>query len=217
MIRSGADLGGGGGGEGAAAPPFVWVWDFLGRCPRMVHEPLRTYGFQTTKRSQKHFICITSTCISRDFRDPDFKISPGEPWLPRTSLAYECLHVCYKPPLQNAHCSPCVNQEMKIFKRTRSNGAELTFTEWWISLRKLDICDLLTPLVTPANHLKMQEMEGLDFKNFRGSMPPGPPSLRMPVVISPPLQTSAPRSLCEPQGAHTTVVDRFVWIKLVQT
>ena len=28
--------------EGAAAPPFVWVWDFLGQCLRMVHEPLRT-------------------------------------------------------------------------------------------------------------------------------------------------------------------------------
>ena len=39
---TGADLGGGGGVEGAAAPPFVWVWDFLGQCPRMVHELLRT-------------------------------------------------------------------------------------------------------------------------------------------------------------------------------
>ena len=85
--RTGADLcvcvwggrgGGGGDGEGAAAPPFVWVWDFLGQCPRMVHDPLRTQGFQTTKRSQKLFICITSTCISRDLRDPDFKIFPRE-------------------------------------------------------------------------------------------------------------------------------------------
>ena len=59
-------------------PPFVWVWDFLGQCPRMVHEPLRNHGFQMTKRSQEHFICITSTCISRDLRDPDFNIFPGK-------------------------------------------------------------------------------------------------------------------------------------------
>ena len=69
---------GGGGGEGAAAPPFVWVWDILRQCPRMIHGPLRTYGFQTTKCSQKHCICKTSTCISRELRDPDFKIFPGE-------------------------------------------------------------------------------------------------------------------------------------------
>ena len=45
----------------------------------------------------------------------------------------------------------------------------------------------------PANRLKMQEMavlEGLDFKNLRGSIPPDPPSLRMSVVISPPLQNA---------------------------
>ena len=65
--------------------------------------------------------------------------------------------------------------------------------EWWISLQKLDICDLLTPLVTPANRLKMPEMavlEGLDFKHFQGSMLPDPPSLRIPVVISPPLKNA---------------------------
>ena len=33
----GADLGEG--PEEAAAPPFVGVWDFLGQCPRMVHDP----------------------------------------------------------------------------------------------------------------------------------------------------------------------------------
>ena len=40
MEAPGADLGGGGGPP--PPPPFVWVWDFLGQCPRMVHEPLRT-------------------------------------------------------------------------------------------------------------------------------------------------------------------------------
>ena len=69
----GADLGGGGGGARGPRPPLS-----SGSGPRMVHEPLRTYGFQTTRRSQKHSICETSTCISRDLRDPDFKISQGE-------------------------------------------------------------------------------------------------------------------------------------------
>ena len=69
--HAGADLERGGGGGGEAA-------EFLGQCPRMVHEPLRTYEFQTTKRSEKHCICKTSTCISRDLRDPDFKLFPGD-------------------------------------------------------------------------------------------------------------------------------------------
>ena len=46
---------------------------------------------------------------------------------------------------------------------------------------------------TPANRLKMQEMavlEGLDFKHFRGSIAPDPPTLRLSVVISPPLQNA---------------------------
>ena len=68
--------GGRGGGLPPPPPPFIWVWDFLGQYLKMVHEPLQTYGFQTKKRLQKHCICKTSTCISRDLRDPDFKIFP---------------------------------------------------------------------------------------------------------------------------------------------
>ena len=45
------------------------------------------------------------------FEGPRFQNFPGGA-CPRTSLAYECLHVCYKPPLQNAHRSRCVNQEI---------------------------------------------------------------------------------------------------------
>ena len=41
----------------------------------------------------------------------------------------------------------------------------------------------------------MAVLEGLDFKHFRGSIPPDPPSLRMPVVISPPISEPA---LCNP-------------------
>ena len=51
----------------------------------------------------------------------------------------------------------------------------------------------------------MQEMavlEGLDFKNFRGSVPPDPPSLRMPVCYKPPLQ-NARRDACVNQEIYT--------------
>ena len=42
---------------------------------------------------------------------------------PRTSLAYECLHVCYKPPTSERASQ---NKKSKPFKRTRRCGAKLT-------------------------------------------------------------------------------------------
>ena len=198
---------GGGGGQGAAAPPFVWVWDFLGQCPRMVHEPLRTFTIPDVETLTKTFHLHNFYLHFQRFEGPRFQNFPGGA-CPRTSLAYRCLHLCCKPPLQNTHHSPCVNHEISTFQVYVFDAAPNLQCTWMMNFpsKAWYLWSTHFTCYTPANCLKMQEMavlEGLDFNNFRGSIPPDPPSLRLSVVISPPTSERALRDPCVNQEIQT--------------
>ena len=95
--------------ESSSGPPFVWVWDFLGQCPRMVHELFTNLRIPDAETLTKTFHLHNFYLHFQRFEGPRFQNFPGGA-CPRTSLAYKCLHVCYKPPLQNARRSPSVTQ-----------------------------------------------------------------------------------------------------------
>ena len=93
--------------------------------------------------------------------------------MPPDPLAYDSSHVRYKPPTAERAPQSLCKPRNRNFSSVRVRcGAELTVPERYISLQKLNICDLLTPLVTPANRLKMQEMAVLEGPDFRVNMLP---------------------------------------------
>ena len=114
QIRGGFRGEGGGrgrGGEGGPRPPLSSgsgiFWDNVLEWYMNLYEPTDSIR----RNVHKNIAFAKLLPVFPEIYGTRFQNFPGGA-CPRTSLAYECLHVCYEPPLQNAHRSPCVNQEI---------------------------------------------------------------------------------------------------------